>query len=88
MGMALKSLPQMGISLVPCACTCLRRARALEFQAGGIVLFIHWRGGAERQAGFGPSFWTAAPAIFFLGNWPRRPSWAVGFANRGIATAR
>ena len=67
MGMALKSLPQMGISLVPCACTCLRRARALEFQAGGIVLFIHWRGGAERQADSARAFGLRRRRFSFWG---------------------
>jgi hypothetical protein len=42
---------------------CLCRVRALGFRAGGMVLLIPWRGGAERRAGFGPRFWPAAPAL-------------------------
>ncbi len=35
---------------------CLRRAFSLTFQAGGMVVFISWRGAAERRAGSNPSW--------------------------------
>ena len=54
----------------------LRRVRAPRFRAGGMVLFIPWRGGAERGAGSCPS-WRPRRRRFlfgFIGWWPARPS--------------
>ena len=75
-----------------------RRVLALSFRSGGMVLFIHWRGGAERGAGThhgradGHGAGRFLFAKFYLRNWPRRDwqvSWSssattygVDFANR------
>jgi hypothetical protein len=69
---------------------CLRRVRAARFRAGGMVLFIPWRGGAERGAGSCPS-WRPRRRRFlfgFIGWWPARPSHGVSFADGGLATTR
>jgi hypothetical protein len=68
----------------------LRRVRAPRFRAGGMVLFIPWRGGAERGAGLSPS-WRPRRRRFlfgFIGWWPARPSHGVSFADGGLATTR
>ena len=58
--------------------SCLRRVCALAFQAGGIVLFIRWRVGAERRA----ESWSAGPGRrlgrFLFGLRRRRGVGAMG----------
>jgi hypothetical protein len=44
----------------------LCRVRAPRFRAGGMVLFIPWRGGAERGAGLSPSWRPRRRRFFFL----------------------
>ncbi len=82
---------------------CLRRVRSLQFQAGGMVLFIPWRAAAERPAGSCPS-WRPRRRRFLFGEFclansfcPDRlaapaacgiGSYGVSVANTPIATTR
>ena len=50
----------------------LRRVRAPRFRAGGMVLFIHWRGGAGLSPSFGPRGAGAADSFLVLSGGGRR----------------